>query len=101
MGRRLDALERPALAAPGMPSPAHSAVPTSDTWLDAARWKKVRIGMTELELVTLLGPPTSMREVEGARVLFYAREIAGSAFLGGSVKLRDRVVSEVRLPALR
>ena len=101
MGRRLDALERPALAAPGLPSHAHADRPPSDAWLDAAKWKKVRVGMTELELLTLLGPPTSTREVDGARVLYYARELAGSAFLGGSVQLRDRVVSEVQPPRLR
>lgn len=101
MGRRLDALERPALAASGVPSPAHDDRPPSETWLDAAKWQKVRVGMTELELLTLLGPPTSTRVMDGVRVLFYAREITGSAFIGGSVQLRNRVVSEVQPPQLR
>lgn len=101
MSRRLDALERPAHGTPGLPSHADAAAPPSDAWLDAAKWKKVRVGMSELDLVSLLGPPTSVREVDGARVLFYAREIGGSAFLSGSVKLRDRVVSEVQQPRLR
>ncbi len=80
---------------------AHPApAPSSDAWIDAAKWKKVRVGMSELEVVGLLGAPTSMREVDGARVLFYALEIGASGFLGGSVKLRDRVVSEVLTPAL-
>jgi hypothetical protein len=101
MRRRLDALERPALNTPGLPPRADRSVPASDTWLDAAKWKKLRVGMSELELLSLLGTPTSMREMDGARVMFYAREIGGSAFLGGSVTLRDGVVSEVQPPVLR
>ena len=51
---------------------------------------QVRPGMNELEVIGLLGPPTSMREEGGARVLLYALEIGSSGFLGGSVTLRDR-----------
>ena len=74
---------------------------TSDEWIDAAKWARVKPGMSELEAITLLGPPTSMREENGARVLYYALEIGASGFLGGSVTLRDRVVSEVRTPQLQ
>jgi len=42
-----------------------------------------------------------MREVEGARVLFYAMELGASGFLGGSVKFRDRAVIEVQQPVLQ
>jgi hypothetical protein len=57
--------------------------------------------MSELEVITLLGPPTSLREQDGDRVLLYALEIGASGFLGGSVKLRDRAVTEVREPVLQ
>ncbi|HUQ10427.1 MAG TPA: hypothetical protein VM146_08935 [Steroidobacteraceae bacterium] len=73
----------------------------STTWLDAARWRKVSTGMSELEIVSLLGPPTSMRNVDGDRVLFYAMEIGASGFLGGSVKFRDRAVREIQVPVLQ
>ena len=52
-------------------------------------------------VVSLLGPPTSMREESGARVLFYALEIGTSGFLGGSVTFRNRAVAEVKTPVLQ
>jgi hypothetical protein len=57
--------------------------------------------MNELEVIDLLGPPTSMRKAGDARVLMYALEIGSSGFLGGSVTLRDRTVTEVRQPTLQ
>lgn len=57
--------------------------------------------MSELEVVELLGTPTSMREENGARVLLYSLEIGVGGFLSGSVLLRDRAVVEVRNPELR
>ena len=73
----------------------------SDTWIDAAKWQRVHRGMSELEVIGLLGPPTSMRDEQGARVLLYALEIGSSGFLGGSVRIRDRLVEEVKPPTLQ
>ena len=72
-----------------------------DQWLDAGKWRQLKQGMSELDVVSLLGPPTSMREVDGARLLFYALEIGASGFLGGSVRFRERAVSEIRTPVLQ
>lgn len=90
--------ERPKVA--GMPSspPAPAA---STQWVDGALWKKIRPGMSELEVIGTLGPPTTMRGPDGARTLLYALEIGASGFLGGSVVFRDRVVAEVRQPMLQ
>jgi hypothetical protein len=86
------------LPAPGAaPAPAVS----SPSWLDASNWNRVRPGMDELSVIGALGPPTSMREENGARVLLYAMEIGSSGFLGGSVALRDRKVVEIQKPALK
>jgi len=90
--------DRPRGAAPATP---RSVGVTSTQWVDAALWKKLRPGMSELEVISLLGTPTSMREEGGARVLLYALEIGTSGFLGGSVLLRDRAVTEVRQPTLQ
>jgi hypothetical protein len=75
--------------------------PSSDAWIDADKWKRVHRGMSELEVIELLGPPTSMRDEQGARVLLYALEVGSSGFLGGSVRIRDRVVDEVKTPTLQ
>jgi hypothetical protein len=94
---RLDAkLSEPAGATSGAVSAA-----AQPRWVDASLWRRVRPGMSELEVVSALGPPTSMREENGVRVLLYAMEIGESGFLGGSVKLRDRAVSEVNQPTLQ
>jgi hypothetical protein len=108
--RQVDALSRQVdrlVTRPDRPSAARSApadiaaAPTGAPWIDAGAWKKLRPGMSELDVVATLGPPTSMREENGARVLLYALEIGTSGFLGGSVLLRDRVVAEVRQPTLQ
>jgi hypothetical protein len=57
--------------------------------------------MSELEVIGTLGPPTTMRDEGGAKVLRYEMEIGPTGFLAGSVTLRDRVVAEVRKPALQ
>jgi hypothetical protein len=93
---------QPGRVAPAAAGPAVSA-PASETpqWVSAARWRQLRTGMSELEVIGALGPPTSMREQDDARILFYALEIGPAQFLGGSVKLRDRAVVEVRQPTLQ
>ncbi len=84
----------------GSPAPS-PATATMATWVDAARWDRVRAGMSELEVISTLGPPTTIREESGAKVLRYAMEISATGFLAGSVTLRDRVVAEVRKPELQ
>lgn len=83
------------------PPPPVIVSPTDPAWLDAAKWKRVTPGMPELDALAMLGPPTSIREKDGARELLYAIEVGTSAFLGGSVVLRDHKVVEVRIPTLK
>jgi len=100
--RQVDELRtRPPRVDRDNPSPASTPSTDSGAWLDAAKWQKLREGMSELEVIASLGPPTSMREENGARVLLYAMEIGASGFLGGSVTFRDRSVVEVRKPTLQ
>lgn len=91
---------------PRFPAPREQEQPapsTSASWLQARNWQRLRVGMTELEVIYVLGPPTSTR-VPGdgtARILFYALEIDTGSFLGGSVELRDRRVVEINTPVLK
>jgi hypothetical protein len=82
-------------------SPAPVMASDAPGWLDASKWKRVKPGMPEFEVISLLGPPTSTREKGGARELLYALEVGTSAFLGGSVVLRDGKVVEAHLPTLK
>lgn len=80
-----------------------TASPSSPLWLQAKNWQRLRVGMSELEVVAALGPPTSTRlAADGAgRILFYALELDTGSFLGGSVELRDRRVVEINTPVLK
>ncbi len=102
LSRQLDELRtRPARLNNRQPQARTSPGETSDAWLDAAKWRSLRTGMSELEVINALGPPASMRIEDGTRVLLYAMELGGSGFLSGSVKLRDGAVVDVRQPTLR
>ena len=102
LSRQVDELRtRPPRVEGGKSTLPPTVVTDPGAWLDAAKWRKLRQGMSELEVIASLGPPTSMREENGARVLLYAMEIGASGFLGGSVTFRDRAVAEVREPTLQ
>ena len=91
----------PAISAP---REQQKAVPsTSPPWLQAKNWQRLRVGMSELEVIDVLGPPTSTRGSDDGsrRILFYALEIDTGSFLGGSVELRDRRVVEIDTPVLK
>jgi hypothetical protein len=93
LGRSGDRAARPAIQGP--------ATPGSQAWLNAASWDRVRNGMSELEVISLLGPPTTMRQEDQTRVLLYAMEIGSTGFLSGSVSLQNRAVTEVSRPVLK
>jgi hypothetical protein len=103
--RQLDELKQQSLRAGdhGALGTRSSTAPTtsSTAWIEAARWDRVRAGMTELEVINILGPPTSLRQEGDARVLLYAMEIGSSNFLGGSVEFRDQAVSAINKPTLK
>jgi hypothetical protein len=75
----------------------------SPLWLSAANWSRVRTGMSEFEVIDILGPPSSLRGAPDAdsRTLMYAMEIGSSGFLSGSVRLKERRVVEVQIPVLQ
>ena len=106
LNRQLDELkQQQSRAGDRGPSAARSssapAGASSTAWLEAKRWDRVRKGMSELEVIDVLGPPSSMREENGAHVMLYAMEIGASSFLGGSVEFRDRAVTVVNKPVLK
>lgn len=94
-------LRAPAQVPPAPRPSAAAGAPPSTAWVDAAKWSRVQAGMGELDVIALLGPPTSLRREEGASVLLYALDIGANAFLAGSVTLRDGHVSAVQVPRLQ
>ena len=103
--RQLDDLRmQQSRAGERIPSARSSSAPagaSSTAWLETTRWERVRMGMSELEVIGVLGQPTSMRQDGDTRVLLYAMEIGSSGFLGGSVEFKDRAVTAVNKPVLK
>jgi len=105
LNRQVAALQRHGASAEVPASPRERDVPDSNgnpLWYSRANWDRLRVGMDELDVIRLLGTPTSVRGAEGKeRTLFYAVEIGTAAFLGGSVELRERRVVGVKAPVLK
>jgi hypothetical protein len=104
--RQVSELRRYAGTSPAQtsaPSPEGEASSGAALWLQAKNWQRLQVGMSELQVIETLGPPTSTRGAADAssRVLLYALEIGTGNFLGGSVELRDRRVVEISTPVLK
>lgn len=104
LSRQLAALQRR-----GPPSDASAAIreqraaqpADNPLWYSRQNWDRVQPGMAELDVIRLLGKPTTVRGAGGNSTLFYAVEIGTAAFLSGSVDLRERRVISVSQPVLK
>jgi hypothetical protein len=111
--RHVQTLERQVLelqrrlqsADPGYEPPPRresTAAETEQKWLNAAAWERVSEGMSELQVVELLGKPTALRpDARGRRALLYTLEIGTTGFLTGAVSFENGKVVEVQKPTLR
>jgi hypothetical protein len=103
--RRIENLEQAARIAPPPQAPASVLPPanTSPSWLVAASWDRIKLGMQPLEVFAILGRPTSTRHTDDGKlnVLFYAMELGPNAFLTGTIRLDDTGVVEINRPVLK
>jgi hypothetical protein len=75
---------------------------TDQTWLKASAWNRVRTGMSELEVIEILGKPTALRpDASSRRAMVYTMEIGTLSFLSGSVSFEAGKAVEIQKPALR
>ena len=104
---RIEALERQlSNRAPVTSTPAPGIGRTTEVpanWLNDSDWARVRPGTSELEVIRILGVPSSLRRsADGAqRILYYALEIGTGGFLSGSVTIADHKVIEVEKPTIK
>jgi len=72
-------------------------------WVNAASWNRIKPGMSELQVVEVLGPPTQTRIADDnqSRQLLYALEIGSSGYLGGRITFSNGMVSAVETPTLK
>ncbi|MBI3044198.1 MAG: hypothetical protein HYY78_15365 [Betaproteobacteria bacterium] len=104
-GRRIELLERaiqgPSQAVePTAPTGAQNQPPSFSAypWHDKNSWGRVKDGMSEAQVMSILGRPTSVNTVGGFKTIFYRGEVAGSGSVSGNVKLQDDRVWQVNKP---
>jgi hypothetical protein len=85
-----------AAAAPPLPAPIPSPVPP---WKVPTSWNQIQAGMSEAQVVAILGPPTSVQSVQDSRTLFYQPGPQSTSTLNGTVTLKDDRVTASSPPA--
>ena len=98
--RRIAALEKTvkALQAAAVP-PVPKRIPSpTPEWRVAANWAHIKKGMSEAQVVELLGPPTRTISVVDMRTLYYQPDAKGGTTLHGSVTLMDDRVTASEPP---
>ncbi|HTQ36194.1 MAG TPA: hypothetical protein VMH77_04095 [Steroidobacteraceae bacterium] len=103
--RRIETLEQAARIAPPAvllaPGPRQDSSPA---WLVPSSWDRLKPGMTALEVISILGRPTSTRHSDDGKLtlMFYAMELGPSAFLSGTIRVNDSgAVVEINRPVLK
>lgn len=109
---RIDQLEREIArvtsrsprGASGAEKPASPAIDEANQlWLSPKSWDRVQNGMTEAQVLEVLGYPTSARvgDNSGVKTLFYTLQVGSSGFLSGQVELENNRVRVIQKPTLR
>jgi len=83
-------------ATPPPPEPIPAPTPP---WKAPSSWKLIQAGMSEAQVVGILGPPTSVQSVEDSRTLFYQPDAQSTSTLNGTVTLKDDRVTASSPPA--
>jgi len=98
-GRRIADLESSlrALQAVMIPKPQPIPSPTP-AWHEASKWTQIRPGMSESDVVAILGPPTSVDAETDNRTLIYDTGSSSTHVLHGSVTLTDDRVTAAQPP---
>jgi hypothetical protein len=103
--RRIEALEQAARITSPLQGPAPGLrMDTSPAWLVSASWDRVKIGMKSLEVIAILGRPTSTRHADDGKLnlLFYAMDLGPDSVLSGTIRLSgDGLVTEINRPVLK
>lgn len=77
-------------------------VEADTAWLKASAWHRVKTGMSELEVIEILGKPTALRpDANDRKALLYTLEIGTTSFLTGSVAFDRGKAVEIQPPTLR
>ena len=69
-------------------------------WHTPSNWDRIKDGMSETQVISVLGSPTSTESIGAGEYsyLFYRGEVPGSGFVSGNVRLTYDRVWEVNKP---
>ena len=67
-------------------------------WKNPSSWDKVRDGMSESQVISILGEPTTTKDLGSMRTLFYRGKVEDSGFVSGNVKLDEDRVWDINKP---
>lgn len=85
-----------AAAKPPAPQPIPAPTPP---WHSASNWDLIKTGMSEAQVIAILGPPTSVESVTDMRTLYYQPDSHSSTTLNGNITLMDDRVTAMMPPA--
>ena len=80
------------------PQPITSRQALSTPWHSETYWRRIKDGMSESQVIKILGKPTDVKDIGSFRTLFYRGEVRGSGFVSGNVRFTDDRVWQVNTP---
>jgi hypothetical protein len=97
--RRIAELERIVKALQAVAAPVQAAIPApTPPWHLASNWILIKKGMSEAQVVEILGPPTRVDASIDVRTLLYQPDSRSTSTLNGSVTLTDDRVTAAKPP---
>jgi hypothetical protein len=98
--QRIAALEKAVKALQAVAAPVPERIPApTPPWYQASNWNLIKQGMSEAQVVAILGPPTLAESVTDMRTLYYKPDPRSTTTLNGSISLQDDRVTAMMPPA--
>src|SRR5579884_2780919 len=98
--RRIAELEKTLKALQAIVAPTPGPLPSpTPAWHSPSSWNQIQLGMSEAQVVQILGPPTHVLAVVDKRTLYYEPEPRSSTAIKGTVTLMDDRVTAMEPPA--
>ncbi len=98
--KKIAELEKSIRAIQAFLMPAPKPIPDlTPAWTLPSNWSLIKAGMSEAQVVQILGMPSRVQSVTDSRVLYYQPDIHSASTLSGSVTLMDDRVIAMSPPA--
>jgi hypothetical protein len=94
---RIAELEKAVKSLQSAAQPAPTPIPSeTPAWYKASNWIQIKTGMSEAQVIEILGPPTTVNASIDTRTLNYASDARSTTTLNGRVTLTgDRVIAMI------